>query len=221
MITPDSAIRSPWYLRWETTPNMGIKVGKGKYDYSGVESLPKGARQALEKPFPNSDSFRHGLYVIIEELDDYLICKGFDPNAKHPWTYHTVDVRKTIKVAKPPLLMRTPWEGDPTNVRVNGTLRDVTYVYDDDELGKRTASWTIDGVEYEEIQRIDPPYFVGDAIMAVEVRQSGGFDGLRVEQGPRAIPGPVTTEAGGKLTWMDLNNGGRKWVRNTCPNTLT
>ena len=27
MITPDSAIRSPWYLRWETTPNMGIKVG--------------------------------------------------------------------------------------------------------------------------------------------------------------------------------------------------
>ena len=186
---------------------MSIKAGQVGFNYSDITKpltkALKGPLPPIEQTFPDSAQFRIGHYVILEEFDDYLVCKGFDPNSQYPFSHHTPGIRKTIKVAKPSLLMRTPWDGTTVNLRVDGVLTDVTYAYDDTELGKRTATW--DGGE--ETQRIEVPYFPGDAIMAVEVARSSGYDGLKRST--------VASEAGGRLTWMDVNNSGRRWKPDT------
>ena len=69
------------------------------------------------------------------------------------------DSGATVKIAKPPLLRRTPYDGE--------TYNGVAYVYSDNYT--RTADGTT--------QTIDPPYVVGDVIYAA-LRPMGGTDVL-------------------------------------------
>jgi len=183
---------------------MGIQVGEtGEFSggkrrgVQGINIVPPKRQKPvrpIEPPFPEKPEFRLGIYTLIEEKDDYLLCKGFDPNAT--WGQYTPAVRKTIKVAKPPLLQRTALDGE--TVEIGGI--DYTYEYSDDELGVRTASWTEYSVAQEEEQRINTPYFVDDLIVAVEIRENAGLDGLDVD-----------SEEGGRLSWVDINASGRHW----------
>lgn len=205
---------------------MGIKAGSGKGsgDASGTRTggspigigsggrrrktpIPQGPAdpkkplKPAEPPFPQKPEFRLGHYVILEERDDYVICEGFDPNAKYPFTEITPTAFRTINVAKPPVLQRTSWEAGP--VDIGGTL--YTYAYSDEEFGVRTATWTdSNGDDQEEEQRIDLPYILGDLLVAVEIRKSAAVDGME-----------VTDEDGARLRWMDLNVSGRHWTTGT------
>jgi hypothetical protein len=202
---------------------MGIKAGSGKGSVDaggskkevpgGVGSSNRRKRPAFpppppkkplqpttDNPFPEKKDFRLGQYRVLEERDDYLLCTGFDPNAKNPFSEVTPSAFRTgslLKVAKPPALQRTVWEATP--VTIDGV--EYTYEYDDAEYGVRTVTGDDDS---EEEQRIDPPYVlptgIGDIIVAVQIRKSAAVDGMEVED-----------EEGTRLRWVDLNVSGRHW----------
>jgi hypothetical protein len=114
---------------------MGIKAGSGKgsVDAGGSKkevpggvgssnrrkrpSFPppppkKPLQPTTDNPFPEKKDFRLGQYRVLEERDDYLLCTGFDPNAKNPFSEVTPSAFRTgslMKVAKPPALQRTGW----------------------------------------------------------------------------------------------------------------
>lgn len=154
--------------------------------------------------FPDKTGFRMGTFRILEEFDDYLVCRGFDPNAKDPFSQVTPAAPLTVHIAKPPLLTRTPWDGvDP--VSIGGV--DYTFEYDDDFFGVRTAFWTDDeGEDQEREETIDIPYFEGDLILAVEVSMNSFLDGMKVN-GTK-----IKNENGALISWVDLNFGGRHWA---------
>ncbi len=184
-----------------TMPPTFYDVGKGQY-----------------QPFLNDKEFRLGVFHMLEEHDDYLICKGYDPNGSSP-------APRTINVAKPSLLTRTPFDGQTVPLIVEGQLRDVTFEYSNDEVGKRTARCEIirnegeDNEEVEtieEIQRITMDYIVGDTIVAVRVRQSPIIEGVdlyaHASQPEYSDADPVSIGADGRLLWVDLNFSGRCWA---------
>lgn len=109
---------------------MGIKAGSGKgsVDAGGTREGggsfggggrkrspipmeprdPKKPLRPTENPLPEKPDFRLGQYRIIEERDDYLLCTGYDPNAKNPASEVTPSAFRTgalMKVAK-------PWQGE-------------------------------------------------------------------------------------------------------------
>lgn len=195
---------------------MGIKAGSGRGsadrsggkfgDIPGVGSSkrrdkkpigpnqPQGPKRPVENTFPEDNGFRLGQYRIVEERADYVICTGYDPNAKNPAAEITKDAFRTIKVAKPPILQQAPWP--------SATIDGVTYTYIYTGYGTRIAAWTDDnGEEQEEEQRIEFPYQVGDLLVAVEIQKNADVDGMS-----------VTDEDGTRLTWIDLNASGRHWA---------
>jgi hypothetical protein len=149
-------------------------------------------------PFPEKKEFRLGQFRVVEERDDYLICTGFDPNAKNPFSEVTPSAFRSgelMKVAKPWELQRTLWDG--ATVTIGDT--EYTYDYSDTEIGVRTAE--SDGGEEE--QRIDLPYLLEGRetyITAVQIRKNAAVDGTNIED-----------EEGTRLRWMDLNVAGRHW----------
>jgi hypothetical protein len=182
----------------------GIKASSISHVQTSMGFRPSKSQKPflpIENPFPEIKEFRMGAYKIIEERDDYVICKGFDPNAKSPLAQYTPAAHKTIKVAKPSLLQRTVWE-DAEYVDIGD--RRYTYVYSDEEFGIRTATWVpvddTDGDETEEEQTIETAYFPDDVLVAVEIRATELVDGIDVE-----------SEVGGRLSWIDLNISGRHW----------
>lgn len=152
-----------------------------------------------KSPFPGTEEFRLGGYRIIEEKDDYLICKGLDPNAIDPFGQHAPSVIRTIKVVKPSLLQRTPWDGKTVNLIVGGVPTNVTFEYTG--IGVRIARATVDSEEAEEVQRITMDYIPGDTLIAVKIRKNDAVDGV-----------DVYSARGGRLSWVDLNMSGRCWA---------
>jgi hypothetical protein len=187
---------------------MGVHLGGRGRDSSRRKRRParieRGQAQKpfrpIENPFPSKGEFRLGVYQIVEEKDDYLVCRGFDPRAKNPFAKVTPSAPRTIKVAKPPLLTRTPWDG--RSVEING----ITYSYEYDSAYERTVTWTEDEEEQEEEQQIEIPYFEDDIIVAIEVRQNLVQDVIEVNEEK------IRSEEGGLLSWIDLNVSGRHWA---------
>lgn len=70
---------------------------------------PKKPLQPIEhSPFPEKKDFRLGHYRVVEEMDDYLLCTGYDPNAKNPGAEVTPSAFRSgvlLKIAK-------PWQGE-------------------------------------------------------------------------------------------------------------
>lgn len=162
--------------------------------------------QVPNKPFPTIPEipgFKVGLYKVLEEKDDYLVCRGYDPLAKFPFTEGTPSAMHKIKVAKPPLLLKTPWDG--SSAEIGG----VTYEYSYTGTGVRTVTWTDGDGDHEEEERIDIPYFVGDIIVAVESQRSQ----IQRQGGMTVNDEKVRDEAGALLSWVDLNVSGRHWKR--------
>ncbi|HUS40431.1 MAG TPA: hypothetical protein VMX74_13345, partial [Pirellulales bacterium] len=163
---------------------MTVRVGKAGSAQLAY-SIPKRKPLApIDNPFGFSDQkddFRLGVYQFVEEFDDYIVCRGYDPNAN--LEVHTPSAPKTINVAKPSLLMRSPWDGKTVRMKVDdglgslSTLTEVTYTYGV-EPGTRTAFAEIDGTAIIEYQRITMDYHVGDIIIAVQVKHNAVVDGL-------------------------------------------
>lgn len=107
---------------------MGIKAGSGRGaadaggtrgpgvgggSFSGKRKPPaqlpppppkKPLQPVEESPFPDKREFRLGIYRVLEERDNYLLCTGYDPNAKDPFSEVTPSAFQTgtlMKVAKP------------------------------------------------------------------------------------------------------------------------
>jgi hypothetical protein len=178
-------------------PGKAPHIGRRKFTPIEPPTPTEPLQPIPDSPFPEKKAFRLGHYKIVEERDDYVICTGYDPNAKDPFAEITPDAFRTIKVAKPPLLQRTTWDGQ--TVTIDGV--DYTYDYSDDEFGVRWATWNDDnGKPQAEEQRIDTPYIVDDLLIAVEIRKSAAVDGM-----------VVADEDGARLRWIDLNSSGRKW----------
>lgn len=191
----------------------GIDRGGGKDDGAGGGSFsgkgnkprrkipfapppPKEPYQPIpDSPFPENKGFKLGQYRVVEERDNYVICRGFDPNAKDPFAEITPSAYRTIKVAKPPILQRSAWDGQTV------TIGGVSYTYTYTDTGVRTAQWTNSSGTQQQEERIDTPYLVDDLITAVEIRKNAGpVEGME-----------VTDEDGTRLRWLDLNVSGRHW----------
>lgn len=204
---------------------MGINTGSGRggSESGGRKRRPSRRRigrgnqidgallPTEESPFPHKKGFRLGVYEIIEEKDDYLVCKGFNPNAKDPFNSNTPAAHMKIDVAKPPLLMKTPWDdADPVG------LRGVDYTYEYSSKDERTASWTDENDEdQEEEQTVETPYFEGDIIIAVQIRRNQVVDGL-----DKVNDWKPQNEDGAILKWVDLNVSGRSWRSTVRPRYL-
>lgn len=191
---------------------MGINTGSGgtgsnkRRIRKPVRRIERGQAQSpfrpTENPFPEMLPFRLGTYEVLEIKDDYLVCKGFDPNSKYPFSQYTPSApQKKIKVAKPPLLQRTPWDGESVEID------SITYTYEYSDAGTRTKTWTdSEGEEQEEEETIEIPYFVGDIVVAVEIRKNDVQDGFEVNETK------VKTDDDGIISWVDLNVSGRHWA---------
>ncbi len=114
-------------------------------------------------------------FRVKSESNDYLTCRTWDGTDEG-----TVDV----KVAKPYLLRRTPFDFD-TVIYPNG--QEIAYIYSEDY--ERLAN---DGVDAE-IQVMTPRYFVDEELTAISVL----FGGTGVDECP----------------WVDLNTAGRHWAK--------
>lgn len=183
-------------------PGVGGSGRRSKKPMRLPPPPPKKPLAPIENPFPENKGFRLGQYRVVEERDDYLICTGYDPNAKNPAAEVTPSAFRSgvlMKVAKPPALQRTPWEAG--TITIGGT----PYTFEYTGLGLRTARWTDnDGNQQEEEQGIGIPYVVegvGDIIVACQIRKNAAVDGME-----------FTDEEGTRLRWMDLNVSGRHWA---------
>ena len=156
---------------------------------------------------PAVDMTRLAIMQIISSDDDYLTCRGLDP-----------DVGKffegDVLVAKPWLLQKTPW--DAREVTYPGDV--VTHTYTTAEA--REAAY--DGGPTSQ-QTIEPPYFVGDLIVAAKpmtrIGETPGMpdpdDSPTVDELDRNIIIMTNGLSGDDLrhiAWMDTNAAGRRWT---------
>jgi hypothetical protein len=136
-----------------------------------------------------------GLYSVVEERDDYLVVKGYDPNNR----FHEDGKIRTGYIAKPELLVKSRWDGETQ--AIDGI--DVSYAYNPNVLGERTAKGVVNNEVVEEVQKITPGYFPGDIIMAVKTAR------------PESSGVSYKTEQGQTLDWVDMNVSGRAWAVET------
>lgn len=180
---------------------MAIRVGENSNGLPLPSPFPSGklARSPYKgfkhPPFFNAgkghnmplidQSPRIGEFVIVEELDDYLICDGYDP-------YNDKSI--TVPVAKPYRLRRLPFDGESIAYK---TIQ-VGYSYLD--IGKRQASATIGEKPVTETQLITEDYLPGDVLIAMQTRNVDrkGTD--------------ITSSQGERVEWVDLNFSGRAWA---------
>lgn len=133
--------------------------------------------------------------------DDYLTCKGFLPD--------TCKFFKSVNVAKPHALQKTPWDG----ATVTFPDYDREYAYTDDN----TRTVTIDpggANEREVVETVNQPYFVDDLLICAKpMTHIGETPGVPVET--ESKPGDyldiMWDEDGKPISWIDLNVAGRAW----------
>lgn len=185
---------------------MAIRSGGGKRSNKPENATfvppgrlrPKKPYLPVGDPFPQNPGFALGHYKVVSEHDDYVVCNGYDPNAKDPFAEITPDAFREIKVAKPPELQKTILDGDTE------TIDGVDYTYEYTDIGVRKAHWTNSAGSQLIEQRIDVPYKVDDLLVAVEIKKNAAVRGME-----------VTDEDGVRLRWIDLNVSGRHWESQT------
>ncbi len=148
----------------------------------------------IAKPAP--EITRCGLFQVIEDRGDYLLCQGLDP--EHQRTY---DQANPVSVAKPYLLMRSPWDGQV--LTMEGTTFLISYTGKDSRvLTKGTLSG---GVFVPEegtppvIQSLEPGYFGGDILAVARSRTLAGDATGLVDEWEKPVE------------FVDLNVGARHW----------
>lgn len=141
---------------------------------------------------PEENAFL-GLFTVEEdgEFDDYVLCEGIDPA--------TGNRAIKIPVAKPHMLQKKPFDGET----IQWSSYQVSYTYDENVRGKRTAEAEVDSVTVREIQYITPEYFAGDLISVAKVN----FQDLEVDGITASL-----TDDGQPIEWIDLNMSGRVWA---------
>ena len=145
------------------------------------------------------DLTRVAMMQVLSVQDDYLICRGYDPEARL--------FLNLVAVGKPLLLQKTPWDGKTYSI----SGEDVTFTYEDDDT--RTLDYSGgDTVR----QTMSYPYFVGELLgTAKPVTTLGNTAGTLV--GDNCVLTDATAQilydsSGNPIAWLDLNVGGRGWV---------
>lgn len=152
------------------------------------------------------------MMVVVEELDDYLICR-YAGEIRPPTTYDPLfpDIILTttintglFPVAKPRWLQKSWYHNTENAVSLDGV--DVRFKYID--IGMRIATPDITGVANKraapyfsssQIEKITPGYFTGELIR-VAPADTGMVLGIK---GVGDVP----------IAWMDINDHGRNWQR--------
>lgn len=114
-------------------------------------------------------------FQVQSVADDWLVCKKMTSAGAGT---------TTLKVAKPPLLQRTPYDDE--------TIDGVTYTYTDGD------SRNADDGTFEEDQEIIISY-------------TEAVDGLIFAAGPMNTL--IVDDSDKPIVWMDLNVDGRHWAR--------
>lgn len=155
------------------------------------------------------------LALVLAEYHDYLVCNCYtadqlavanpDQFMAHPPPFDG----RSFAVAKPYLLMRSPFDGQQVTYpgfESLGNEGEITVSYTYLDIGLRTAS-DVDGNEDDERQRITPDYFVNDIISIARVRAAGGdWAGIVRDD-------PLDEDANGQpIEWTDMNSAGRAWA---------
>lgn len=190
-------------IRMGGTPRPELPLGGGPQKYGNGRYSNRSPYHGMRNP-PIVDAVRghrvplvddgqvQGLFEIREERDDYLLCVGYNPHGGQGFGLNEV-----IAIAKPYLLLKTPWDG--RTVEVEGIR--VSYEYTD--VGVRKASGRVDGELVEETQKITESYTPGDIITAV-----------RMVRGQHDNYG-YAAEDNQPLEFVDQNMSGRAWAVDT------
>jgi len=149
---------------------------------------------------------------------DYLLCEGWDP-----WLHAYLS---DIPVAKPYLLR----ENDcPTRIRFPSDGEVSTRTGDQEKYADYYDLADTPGVNYPTNQQcrvVDPPYFVGDLIVAHRLVGPWGdsvvkpvydANGLQLTPAEQGFPTADSVEmlqdqSGRPIFWQDANVAGRKWI---------
>lgn len=174
---------------------------------------------------PAPDLTRLATMQVVSLEDDYLVCTGLDPE--------TGKVMNDVLVAKPYLLQKTPWDG-----RWLKTPEDDARNYTDSQFAyssavtRATRQWEGGSIPDNYVtETIEPPYFVGDIIVAAKpMTRLGETPGMPDPDDP-AQSQPTNEEeelarnmiimTNGEdedsedfrhIAWMDINVAGRRWT---------
>jgi len=166
----------------------------------------------------NIDLTRVAMMQVLEDRGDYLLCRGYDPEAEV--------FLNQVSVAKPLVLQTTPW--DAKTYTIDG--KEAEFTYNEPEDDGLTISRTIeyswnDGEAHSHTveQTMSYPYFVGDILAAVKPKTKlgetpGVFDLDLYEEDMELTDLEVEImcdEDEKPIAWMDLNVAGRGWSRPT------
>lgn len=167
----------------------------GTNPYRGFsQPAPFDPRTGHYVPLVPDPGARLGLFILLEEKYDYLLCKGYDP--------YTSTYLEQVAVAKPFLLQRTAFDGNSI------TFRDMTvsYAYSD-TIGMRVSSSGEGEDEVTETQRITPDYFANDVLLVARTQFYSEVTGS-VQDATGLLD-----ENGDEIVWVDLNFSGRAWAQ--------
>ena len=162
----------------------------------------------VEYQYPNKSTTAIGLYIILENQYDYLICSTWDGASIG---------KDSINIAKPFLLQNSLWDGSygpvspgteiKPNIAYSSTGIDSLTVLDSDT--GNTETW-----------KVTQSYFVGALITAAS-NIEGGIDAYTGLPGSAGRPSPDGTpsfqirgklSSGIKFDWIDINIDGRGWA---------
>lgn len=149
----------------------------------------------VKDPIPNLPGVSNYLsqFVVLQELDDYILCTPYQAPFNGGGTNLTIPIYNptagigsliTVAVAKPYWLQKTPWDGQ--TVIINGLSTTFHYT----GLGLRNAVSAV----RTDLQELSPSYVPGDIITAAK-GTPGNLDG-------QSVPIP----------WVDVNAAGRTWT---------
>ncbi len=145
---------------------------------------------------------RVAMMQVVEEHDDYLTCRGYDPEAQL--------FLNEVSVAKPLVLQKTPWDGKTYEI----SSVDVTFTY----KYSTTRMLVYDGGNTI-TQMFSYPYFVGDVLaVAKPMTKIGETPGTISESDCVLLDAEIQIMYDSQekpIAWMDLNVAGRGWVQQT------
>jgi hypothetical protein len=182
MIDLPNQTLNPDVPRWRTRGGEPLSAGKLNRGVDAINALRRGVRPARQLPIrvrPEFPPGATGRFVFSAMGGDWVFAHPAD------------DSDTLIKLAKPWLLRRTPFDGETRE----GTL----YRYETDTLRVASKADPNDPLRrIEERQLVIPRFVGGDVLYATKdvIGGSGVFDSEDVE-----------------LEWLDDNRDGRAWAK--------
>ena len=175
-------------IRKRRNPSSGFRMPV-PYDGMHGDHAPIGRR---------IDLTRVALMQVLEEHDDYLVCRGYDPEAQRFFN--------EVAVAKPMVLQKTPWDGKTYTIdgkEVTFDSPSISYPYfvgdilaavkPETKIGETPGAFNFD-------EDLETPYEDGIDILEMTIVIMHEEDDEETED---------VDESEKVIAWMDLNVAGR------------